>query len=296
MNSLLRRRILCAVIAVCLLACAPSGASVPATATSAPAPPTTAQVTAKATNNAQLGNIVTDGNGRTVYVFMRDERNRSNCAGSCPQTWSPLTATSPNAGDGLAANLLATITRDDGSTQVTYNGKPLYYYIGDTQAGETKGQNISNVWFTVSVDGGPVQSNASIKTSQSGLGTIVIDASGRTLYHFANDQGNTIACVDRCPQSWPPVRTLNAPASGDGLTASLLGTVNRPDGSTQVTYNGKTLYYYANDEKPGDTKGQGLAGNWFVLSPAGEDIRGAPSSGSSGAAPASQPTADPYAY
>jgi predicted lipoprotein with Yx(FWY)xxD motif len=267
--------ILLVTIAAALLACAPAGSPAQATAISAPVT-ATAQVTAKGTSNSQLGTIVTDGSGRTLYLFMRDERNKSNCTGSCTQTWPPLTATSPTGGDDIAANLLGTITRDDGSTQVTYNGKPLYHYGQDTQPGDTKGQNLSSVWFTVSVDGGPILSNASIKTSQSSLGAIVTDASGRTLYHFANDQGNTIACTDRCPQNWPPVRTIGAPVAGDGVTVSLLATVTRPDGSAQVAYNGKTLYYFANDEKPGDTKGQGLAGAWFVLSATGDDIKAAP--------------------
>jgi predicted lipoprotein with Yx(FWY)xxD motif len=69
------------------------------------------------------------------------------------------------------------------------------------------------------------------------------------------------------------VRTVGAPAAGEGATAGLLGTITRQDGSTQVTYGGKPLYYFANDEKPGDTKGQNVGGNWFVLSAAGEAIR-----------------------
>jgi predicted lipoprotein with Yx(FWY)xxD motif len=209
-----------------------------------------------------------------LYLFTRDERNKSNCSGNCLQAWPILTSTAaPTAGEGVAADRLGKL---DGTNQVTYNGWPLYYYSQDTAAGDAKGQNVSSVWFAVSADGGPILTNARIKTSTSALGTIVTDNSGRALYLFTRDEGANSACSDNCARNWPPVRTVGAPAAGEGATASLLGTITRQDGSAQVTYGGKPLYYFATDDKPGDTKGQNVGGNWFVVSATGEAIRTAP--------------------
>ena len=99
------------------------------------------------------------------------------------------------------------------------------------------------------------------------LGQILVDGSGRTLYHFTKDTGTSIACVDKCATTWPP---LLAPASGlptTGPAGGALATVARPDGGTQVTYNGATLYTYSGDTKAGDTNGQGIGGVWFVVAP-----------------------------
>lgn len=99
------------------------------------------------------------------------------------------------------------------------------------------------------------------------LGQILVDGSGRTLYHFTKDTGTTIACTGTCATTWPPVL---APPDGlptTGPAGGTLGTVARPDGGTQVTYNGATLYLYSGDSKPGDTNGQGIGGVWFVVAP-----------------------------
>jgi predicted lipoprotein with Yx(FWY)xxD motif len=111
----------------------------------------------------------------------------------------------------------------------------------------------------------------------SGLGKIVVDASGRTLYLFQADTGPTSSCSGSCASAWPPLRATDSPTAGTGLNPSLLGTTPRSDGNRQVTYNGHPLYTYVGDKNPGDTNGQGLnafGGGWFVLSPAGAQISG----------------------
>ena len=85
--------------------------------------------TVEISQNAEFGDILTDAGGNTVYLFTEDERNKSNCAGGCATAWPPLlTVGDPTAGEGVNADRLGTITRDDGSTQVAYNGWPLYYF------------------------------------------------------------------------------------------------------------------------------------------------------------------------
>ena len=114
---------------------------------------------------------------------------------------------------------------------------------------------------------------ATITTSEHGqLGTILVGANGNTLYVFTRDEPNKSNCSGRCAQTWPPHVTVGEPTAGEGITAGMLGTITREDGSTQVTYSGHPLYRFANDEKPGDTNGQGQGGAWFVISPAGNPI------------------------
>src|SRR2546422_7791517 len=82
--------------------------------------------------SSAYGKILFDGAGRALYAFTRDPRGRSVCAGSCAKAWPPYVVTSrPKAGTGVKASLLGTTTRSAGKVQVTYGGRPLYYYVGD---------------------------------------------------------------------------------------------------------------------------------------------------------------------
>ncbi|MEZ4503811.1 MAG: hypothetical protein R3C39_14410 [Dehalococcoidia bacterium] len=106
-----------------------------------------ADSTVVAGESADLGPILTDANGLTLYIFANDETGVSNCVeDTCVQNWPPLTAEGdPTGGDGVDGTL-AVIERSDGVMQVTYNGSPLYYYIGDTEAGQTTGEGVGGVW------------------------------------------------------------------------------------------------------------------------------------------------------
>lgn len=250
----------------------------PAVATPAPPAakvPVQPPASVKATKHAQLGNILTDAAGKTVYLFTRDERNKSSCTGSCAATWPPLTTVAKAAaGAGAAADLLGSITREGGVTQVTYNGWPLHYFGADVKAGDANGQGTGNVWFVVSPDGGAVQSNAALNsTHHPVLGAILVDASGRTLYILLRDGKNKSTCTGSCARVWPPFLTRGEPKPGEGLTAGLVGTITRADDATQVTYNGRPLHYLSTDDKPGDITGQNRGDIWYVVSPAGEPNR-----------------------
>jgi predicted lipoprotein with Yx(FWY)xxD motif len=114
-----------------------------------------------------------------------------------------------------------------------------------------------------------------VSVRSSGLGKILVDSQGRSLYLFEKDTGTKSTCSSACAAAWPPFTTSGKPKAGSGVTASLLGTSTRSDGKTQVTYNGHPLYYYAGDQKAGDTNGQNLdqfGAEWYVLSPAGKKI------------------------
>ena len=151
---------------------------------------------------------------------------------------------------------MGTITRDDGGTQVTYNGWPLYYYAPDVKPGDAKGQNSGDIWFVVSTHGGPIQTNAKLETSDHPeLGTVIADASGRTLYLFTDDERDKSTCTRGCALAWPPLLTVGDPTAEEGVIADRLSSITREDSYTQVTYNGRPLYYFAPDQKPGRRAG-----------------------------------------
>jgi predicted lipoprotein with Yx(FWY)xxD motif len=109
------------------------------------------------THSGAMGTYLTDASGKTLYLFAADSNSKSNCSGGCASFWPPLTATgAPSAAGGAKASMLATITRSDGSKQVTYGGHPLYYFKQDTKVGQTSGEGFNNFgakWWLVSPSG-----------------------------------------------------------------------------------------------------------------------------------------------
>jgi predicted lipoprotein with Yx(FWY)xxD motif len=111
----------------------------------------------------------------------------------------------------------------------------------------------------------------------AGLGTILVDSRGRTLYLFRRDTHGRSVCAGACAAAWPPLRDRSAPLSGTGLRPSLVGLTRRSDGHPQVTYNGHPLYLFRGDTSPGDTSGQGVnafGGLWYALSDSGDPVTG----------------------
>jgi predicted lipoprotein with Yx(FWY)xxD motif len=142
-----------------------------APSTGSPAPAKAASAEVK-TMNGDLGSFLTDGSGKSLYLFTTDTSGTSTCNGACATTWPPLTSTDmPKADSGVTANKLATIKRDDGTTQVTYNGHPLYYYSGDAKAGDTKGQGFGAKWYVLSPAGDGIMKAATAPSSGSSTST-----------------------------------------------------------------------------------------------------------------------------
>ncbi len=116
-----------------------------------------------------LGPFLTGAGGRTLYEFTADGPNTSTCSGSCAGIWPPFTVTVgtvPTAGSGVTGKL-GTLTRAGGSTQVTYDGHPLYYYSGDTAAGQTHGQGILGKWFVALASGAAGAGSSSAPASSA---------------------------------------------------------------------------------------------------------------------------------
>jgi len=129
--------------------------------------------------------------------------------------------------------------------------------------------------------GVPVTGAATVNVSESAdHGSILVDANGMALYAFMADtqNGDTSTCGDDdgCATEWPPLVSDGDPVAGEGVDASMLGTITRDDGTMQVTYNGWPLYLFEEDTAAGDTNGQGIdefGGLWFLVSPTGDAIQ-----------------------
>jgi predicted lipoprotein with Yx(FWY)xxD motif len=148
-------------LTLALAAC--GGAEDEGSGTAATAAPTTAAQAANgvtvAVATSKLGDILVDADGRTLYAFTKDKGDQSACSGECASNWPALTGDA-TAGTGAQAALLSTAMQANGSSQVTYGGKPLYYFAGDTKAGDTNGQGVGGVWFAVTADGELVKAEA----------------------------------------------------------------------------------------------------------------------------------------
>ena len=126
---------------------------------------------------------------------------------------------------------------------------------------------------------------ATVGIANSGLGKILVNSQGRTLYLFKKDPGTKSACSGGCADAWPPLRAEGKPAAGSGASASTLRTTIRSDGKPQVTYHGHPLYLYGGDQNAGDTNGQDITAfgaAWYALSPQGNQVSEQPSSSGGG--------------
>jgi predicted lipoprotein with Yx(FWY)xxD motif len=111
--------------------------------------------------DSSLGKILVDDQGMTIYFFTPDQQGKSTCTGDCLANWPAVPAgTTPEAGGNVTAKL-GTFTRDDGTSQLTVNGFPAYYFAGDTKAGDTNGQGLFDKWFVFDPAGTPIKAAAS---------------------------------------------------------------------------------------------------------------------------------------
>ncbi len=213
--------------------------------------------------NADLGPFLVGPNGMTLYLYTKDTPGVSNCSGGCLEKWPALLVAqdmAPTLEPGLQGTL-GTITRDDGTIQVTYDDMPLYYWVNDMAPGDATGQNVGEVWFVIQP-----------KTLEIGqtdeLGSFLVGPDGMTLYLYTKDTPGVSNCSGGCLAKWPAllVPAGQQPTAVDGVMGTV-GTITRDDGTTQVTYNDMPLYYWVNDVVPGDTTGQNVGEVWFVVAP-----------------------------
>jgi predicted lipoprotein with Yx(FWY)xxD motif len=121
------------------------------------------------TKSGSAGTYLTDGSGRAVYLWVKDPSGKSVCDGACAGAWPPVTTTGSVTASGSAmASDLSTFTRSDGTKQVLYDGHALYYFVGDTSPGATKGQGLDGFgakWWLVTPTGSGLTGSSSSGTS-----------------------------------------------------------------------------------------------------------------------------------
>ncbi len=226
-------------------------------------------------SSASLGNYLVSAGGLTLYYFGLDTPGTasvapvSNCttAEGCLGVWPIFHVATPVAATGLETSDFANFTRPDGSQQTTYKGWPLYFYAGDSKAGDTNGDDFE-VWYVIK---DPFYS-VLVMTTTAGPALFLADPQGRAVYVFTEDTVGTSsvppvsACTGSCLSTWP-LFLASGTVTPTGVDSSKLSTFTRPDGSMQSAFDGHPLYYYAGDTLPGQTNGQGFQGVWMVVDP-----------------------------
>ncbi len=243
--------------------------------------------TLQTAEDPELGTIFTDPEGMTLYIFLSDMPNsgESSCYDQCEENWPIFTAEEPLTLPEGVPGELGLIERTDGTMQVTYNGWPLYYWVQDQAPGDVTGQGVGEVWYVAiptegeATPGAGLEAEAMAMASPSAatttvgtaedpeLGTILTDPEGMTLYLFTRDEPGVSNCYDDCEAAWPVFTSEEPLTLPDGVPGELT-LIERTDGSTQVAYNGWPLYYWVEDQAPGDVTGQGVGDVWFVVNPA----------------------------
>ncbi len=265
------------------------------TTTAAPvpesAPPTTAAPAKPlfSIGKSQLGDILTSNDGLTLYNFDPDAKKPggSACNSPCSDIWPPMIVKSDAelvAPAGFTGKL-STVKRDDGSLQAAVNGWPIYGWVFDKKAGDLNGQANNEVWWALSPAGEVLRKAPTIRFRGNKLGTataasqMMVGTSGQTLYMYEPDKQKGVStCYDQCAFAWPPLMVASKAdltlLQGHGIDVSKVTLFPRADlTGFQVAYDGWPLYYWFQDSKPGETKGQAVNNVWWVLDTAGKPVR-----------------------
>ena len=150
-----------------------ASSSAPQSTPSSSAPATAGAAKLSTATVGNFGKVVVDGAGRTLYVYDVDtaKPSKSNCNGACATAWPPLLAgTGTPQVSGVSASLVGTVTRSDGTKQVTLAGWPLYYYANDAKAGDATGQAVGGTWWVVGANGQKITTQASSSTPSGNSG------------------------------------------------------------------------------------------------------------------------------
>ena len=256
---------------------APTAAGAAATPAAPPAIATAVKLTAA--TGGPKGSFLADDKGMALYTYAKDTGATSTCEGGCAKAWPPLLvkdASSVTEGDGVTGKV-GVSARSDGTMQVTFNGVPIYYYAKDAKPGDTTGEGVGGVWFLIAPGGAAAATPPAASAATGGAATVMLaagatpfltDAKGMTLYTYDKDSGSTSTCTGGCATAWPPLLKADGATltAGPGVTGKLDDS-KRPEGTDQVTYNGKPVYFFASDSKPGDTTGDGVGGVWHLVKP-----------------------------
>ncbi|MGW8331823.1 SCO0930 family lipoprotein [Streptomyces sp. NPDC055897] len=239
-------------------------------------------------DSKELGKVVTDSAGFTLYRFDKDTASppKTNCEGDCAKAWPAVPADGVTAAAGTDASKLGSVTRADGTRQLTIGGWPMYRYAKDVNPGDTNGQNLGGTWHAAAPDGKKASAGAPAAPAaampglsvrkDAKLGDVIVDARGMTVYRFKKDSAWPMksACTGACLQKWPAVAPVGKNDT-KGIALKGFVTFDRPDGVKQQSITCWPVYTFSGDTRPGDTNGQGVGGTWYAVSPEGKLV-GAP--------------------
>lgn len=248
---------------------------------------------------------LTDATGFALYTFAKDSGS-SSCVDACAKNWPPLLA----GANDVASAPYSLISRSDSELkQWAYNGKPLYFYSGDSLAGDTKGQGLaSGAWQLARPEAASISPSA-LASRLSASGPVYIASlnsageeqltaasqlQGRSLYTFDKDSAGASSCskTNDCISKWPPL--LAAPGS---LATAPYSLIERAPGLKQWALDGKPLYFFAQDTGAASTQGDGVGGVWHLARSAPVLVKNLEGSGSyfaaSNAAVTAAGTAEP---
>ena len=220
------------------------------------------ELSVQISNNETFGDILTDGEGYSLYFFAKDTKSTSLCNGGCLANWPAFYKEELVLGEGLDATYFGVITREDGSKQNTYKGWPLYYYANDTAAGEVNGDGLGGNWFIGKPDYSLMYAQATIANEENKF--YMTNAAGRTMYIFRNDNFNTNNYTNSDfsnNDTWPIVE-ITAEVIPSVLEVEDFGMIE-VHGKMQLTYKGWPLYYFGNDVERGDVNGVGPV--WLTI-------------------------------
>ncbi|MFJ9549704.1 SCO0930 family lipoprotein [Streptomyces erythrochromogenes] len=260
----------------------------------------------------QLGSVLTDSAGLTLYRFDKDTAKppKSNCEGDCAKTWPVVAAGDVTAASGMDPSLLGEVVRSDGTKQLTVAGWPAYRFNKDAKPGDINGQGVGGVWFAFGPDGKKAAKGAPAEAAPAApaapaegapadpyapaegapaqaaepapglsvakdpkLGEHIVDGKGMTVYRFKKDTAWPM--VSNCVGDCLtkwPVVPPVDKANAKGITEKNYRVMDRPDGKKQQTVDCWPVYTFSGDKKPGDTNGQGVGGTWYAVSPDGKLI------------------------
>ncbi|MDC9722223.1 MAG: hypothetical protein PSN34_05555 [Urechidicola sp.] len=223
--------------------------------------------TVQLSNDASLGIVLTDANGKSLYFFSKDTKNTSECVDGCLSIWPIFYEENITVDSGLSISDFETITRADGSKQTTYMGWPLYYFASDVQAGDTNGDNVNNVWFIAKPDytlmyavsqlvGHDDKNYTNDYVEGEGATPYLVDINGNTLYTFSHDTNSTnnFTNADFSNNAVWPIVEIDLDQIPSILNNDDFGIID-VFGRNQMTYKGWPLYYFGQDSSRGDNKG-----------------------------------------
>ncbi|MFO7669146.1 MAG: plastocyanin/azurin family copper-binding protein [Bacteroidales bacterium] len=219
-------------------------------------------------DDPELGLILTDGMGFTLYYFTKDALpDTSLCTGGCLDNWPLFYVENPELGEGLDMEDFGVIEHPEGGMQTTYKGWPLYYWVNDLNPGETNGEAVGNVWFVAKPDYSIMLMDGLLigKDGVTYTGTYeqgeemvqyFVDEYGNTLYIFVNDtyDQNNFTNEDFSNNGVWPVYEEELQGVASTLDKSMFASID-VFGRQQLTYKGWPLYYFGADSQRGHTTG-----------------------------------------